>query len=100
MARRQLKKYVILFQNEWQIPEPVFYWIGEVKGQNPKDALKRNLARLLRIVRKTLELDKTEGADYKLERNLYVIPAEHWMSANTVYWNASLADTSEIMEML
>ncbi len=100
MARKILNKYIILFCDEWHIPEPAYYWIDSVKGKNPKDAIKRNLPHLLRVVRRILMLAKTEVADYKLERSLYVVLADHWLSANAAYWQADLANPRATLEIL
>jgi len=91
MARQPLQKYFVFYFHEWQIPDPSYFWVDEVKGKNPQDALKRNLPRLLRLVRKVLDLNKDEGADYKFERSLYIVPAESWLSSGAVYWEASLS---------
>lgn len=87
---QQLQRYFVFYFHEWQIPDPSYFWIDEVKGKNPKDALKRNLPHLLRLVRKLLDLNKDEGANYKLERALYIVPSEYWLSARVAYWQQDL----------
>lgn len=90
MPRKRLQTYVILYRHDENYPEPAFYWLDEMKGKNSKDAIKRNLAHLLKRVREILSLRKGEVADYKLERNMYVIPVEHWLSARGAYWRVEL----------
>jgi hypothetical protein len=89
MPRQRLQTYVVLFCDEWHIPEPAYYWLDEVRGKNPNDAAKRNLARVLKRVREILFIRKGEIADYKLEKGLYILPVEHWVSAKEAYWQLS-----------
>jgi hypothetical protein len=46
---------------------------------------------LLRRIRDILAVQKNEIPEYKLERAIYVIPIEHWLSARAAYWQADLA---------
>lgn len=86
MPKKQLQTYVILFRDEWNIPEPAYYWLDEVKGKNPNDAIERNRAHLLARVHKILSLRRGEVAEHKLEREFYALPAESWFSAREKYW--------------
>ena len=95
MPRQRLQSHVILFLDEWHMPEPAYYLVDEVKGINPKDAIKRNRVHLLKRVRDILSVQKDEIAEYKIERALYVIPIEHWVSASEAYWQVDLATTVE-----
>ncbi len=95
VANRVLQPYYVFFNDEGHIPEPAYYFVGKFTGKNPKDALKRNLSRLIRTTRKIIQFGNTEGDDYKLERGLHVVPVEHWMSARDAYWQASVAHSEK-----
>ncbi|CAG0947091.1 hypothetical protein ANRL1_03659 [Anaerolineae bacterium] len=88
MPQEALQKYFVFFFHEWQIPDQGYYWIAEVEGSSPKEALKTNLPFLIQSVREFLETDVVE---YKVERNLYIVPADFWMSYSAAHWQASLS---------
>ncbi len=93
MEGEVFQSYYVFFNDEWHIPEPVYYFIDVVKGRNPRDALERSFPQLLGAVRKTLEIDEDEVAEYKLEEALYIVPTESWMSSREAYWQASLGSS-------
>jgi hypothetical protein len=90
------QNYTIFFNDAWHIPEPAFYWVAEVQGMNPQEALDTNLLHLIQAVREILELDEDDLSDYKIEEALYIVPSKYWMSSYEMDWQARLSATAEL----
>ena len=86
-TQQQLHDYMIFFEGEWQIP-PAFYWVAEVKGKSPEDAIASNLAEIMREARSSYP-DVVDGLDDDhLEEALCTVRSDHWMSRHKAAWQS------------
>lgn len=74
--------YEVLFYNGWQ-DVPAYYLIGGVEGRTPKEALKRNLPRVIREVRDSFGLDEDIG-DASICETLYALKSHALVPARDV----------------
>ncbi len=83
----QSHDYMIFFEGEWQIP-PAFYWVAEVKGKTPEDAITSNLAAIMREARSSYP-DVVDGLDDgHLEEALCTVRSDYWMSRHKAAWQS------------
>ena len=78
-------QYNVFFLHEWQLPEPMYYFVDQVEASNPWEAIENHLPNLARRVREWMEVDKSELDDGTIEESLYVVRTEDWMSAGMAY---------------
>lgn len=85
-----MNEYTVFFFSEWQIPDPGYYWVDNIRGNTPHEAFENNLPQLIQAVRKSCDLDDTIDDDYIAEM-LYVVRSDQWLSFREVYRQASFA---------
>jgi hypothetical protein len=83
----QIYDYMIFFDGEWQIP-PAFYWVAEVKGKSPEDAITSNLAEIIREARSSYP-DIVDGLDDEhIEEALCTVRSTYWTSRHKAAWQS------------
>jgi hypothetical protein len=83
--------YEVLFYNGWQ-DVPAYYLVDSVEGRRPKEALARQLGRVIATVRTEFGLD-AEVVDRKICESLYVLRSDGLVRASTVS-SARLGETN------
>lgn len=46
ISQQESYDYMVFFEGEWQTP-PAFYWVAEVRGRTPEEAISANLAEII-----------------------------------------------------
>jgi hypothetical protein len=82
ISGQQLYDYMIFFDDEWQMP-PSFYWIAQVKGKTPEDAIATNLAEIIRDARASCPNIFAELDDEFIEERLCTVRRDFWTSCYT-----------------
>ena len=74
--------YEVLFYNGWQ-DVPAYYLVGSVEGRRPREALARQLAKVVADLRREFHLGP-EIDDYYICESLYVLRSDALVSAAEV----------------
>ena len=74
--------YEVLFYNGWQ-DDPAYYLVDSVEGQGPKQALARQLPRVIRTVREQF-LIPPDVDDHSVCESLYVLRSNGLLAAREV----------------
>jgi len=89
-ATQELHDYMIFFEGEWQIP-PAFYWVAEVKGRTPDDAMRANLAEIIRDARSSYPVIVNGLDDEHIEEALCTVRTDYWTSRHKAAWQSMLS---------
>ena len=88
-SEEAIQDFMVFFSNEWAIP-PAFYWVAEVKGKTPDDAIQSNLASILDAARSSYP-DIVDGLDDgHIEEALCTVRSDYWMSRHEAAWQSML----------
>ena len=74
--------YEVLFYNGWQDP-PAYYLLAGIEGRSPKEALRRNLPRVIQEIRQEFSLEDDVDERYICE-SLYALRSDALVPARTI----------------
>ncbi len=90
ISQQEPYDYMVFFEGEWQTP-PVFYWVAEVKGRTPEEAISANLAEIIHDARSSYPEIFDGLDDEHIEEALCTARADYWMSRHKTAWQSMLS---------